>query len=237
MRRQFIDWAHATGLAQQVAIVPDVLPVLAAGTPQCCGVALICGTGSSAFARSADGRTSLCGGWGYLLGDEGSGYAIGRAAIRAALDDEESNSPRRPLTSAQLQVFNARTAKELAQAVYRSADPRATVASLAPMVIRAAEDGDPLAAALVDQAARDLAALASRAAHVVGLADGPFALAVTGGVVVSSQRLQSQLHSALRAMGLGLRNGRRRGAARGLPAAGRAAVLGSCRPVAVSGGE
>ena len=48
------------------------------------GVALIAGTGSVAFGRAADGRTIRCGGWGYLLGDEGSGYAIGRAALRLA---------------------------------------------------------------------------------------------------------------------------------------------------------
>jgi N-acetylglucosamine kinase-like BadF-type ATPase len=198
MRNQLIGWARSKSLAQQVAVVPDVLPVLAAGTPQCCGVALICGTGSSAFARSADGRTSLCGGWGYLLGDEGSGYAIGRAALRAALEDEELNTPPRPLTAALLQFLKAGSAIETAKAVYRSPNPRATVASVAPLVIRAAEAGDPQAETLVDAAAHDLAALVSRAARTVGLADGPFALAVTGGVIVGSNRLHSQLHSALR---------------------------------------
>ncbi len=197
MRNQFVGWARSKSLARQVAVVPDVLPVLAAGTPECCGVALICGTGSSAFARSADGRTKLCGGWGYLLGDEGSGYAIGRAAMRAALEDEERNAPARPLTTALLTFLKAATAIEAAKAVYRSPNPRANTASVAPLVMRAAEAGDPQAAALVDAAARDLAALVSRAARAIGLADGPFALAVTGGVIVSSKRLQSQLRSAL----------------------------------------
>jgi N-acetylmuramic acid 6-phosphate etherase len=202
IRGQFLDWARSTGLAQQVAVVPDVLPVLAAGTPDCCGVALICGTGSSAFARAADGRTTLCGGWGYLLGDEGSGYAIGRAALRAALEDEESNSPARPLKSAVLKLFNTRSAREASQRVYSSADPRVTLASVAPLVIRAAEDGDPQAVALVDAAARDLAALTARAARTVGLAEGSFALAVTGGVIVSSKRLQNRLQAALRDVGV-----------------------------------
>ena len=202
VRSQFIQWGNEIGLAQQIAIVPDVLPVLAAGTPQCCGVALISGTGSAAFARSADGRTSLCGGWGYLLGDEGSGYAIGRAAVRGALDEEELNQPPRPLTAALLQFLKARSPKELTKTVYRSADSRATVASLAPLVIRAAEEGDLFAAAIVDAAARDLAALAARAARVVGLADGPFALAIAGGVLVGSKLLQNQLQIELRKMAL-----------------------------------
>jgi N-acetylglucosamine kinase-like BadF-type ATPase len=202
MRNQFIKWAREVGLASQIAIVSDVLPVLAAGTPQCCGVALISGTGSAAFARSPDGRTSLCGGWGFLLGDEGSGYAIGRAAMRGALDDDEMHAQTRPLTEALLKSLNVRSAKELTKTIYRKADPRATIASAAPLVIQAAEDGDPFAAGILDAAARDLASLAARAARMVGLADGPFALAVTGGVLVSSRLLQNQLQRELRALGL-----------------------------------
>jgi N-acetylmuramic acid 6-phosphate etherase len=202
IRREFVDWAGSMGLAQQVAVVPDVLPVLAAGTPDCCGVALICGTGSSAFARTAEGRTSLCGGWGYLLGDEGSGYAISRAALRAALDDEESNLPTRPLTTSVLQFFNSMSAREATRSVYGSADPRGTLASVAPLVIQAAEAGDPQAQAVVDAAARDLAALAARAAGCVGLSDRRFALAVTGGVIVSSKRLQTGVQAGLEDMGL-----------------------------------
>jgi N-acetylglucosamine kinase-like BadF-type ATPase len=75
LREQFIGWARSSELADRMAIVSDVLPVLAAGSADCCGVALISGTGSVAFGRAEDGRTHLRGGWGYLLGDEGSGYA------------------------------------------------------------------------------------------------------------------------------------------------------------------
>jgi N-acetylglucosamine kinase-like BadF-type ATPase len=202
LRDQFIEWARTTNLADHVAIVPDVLPVLAAGTPQCCGVALISGTGSSAFARSADGKTSLCGGWGFLLGDEGSGYAIGRAALREALDDEELGQPTRPLSTELLKFLNAHSARELTKIIHASPSPRTTLASIAPLILRAADDGDTCAAAIVDEAARDLAALAARAARVVGLADGPFALAVTGGVLVSSKRLRNQVQQELKSLGL-----------------------------------
>ena len=94
MTDRFIAWARTVGVAERIAIVSDVLPILAAGTPDCCGVALISGTGSSAFGRAADGRTKRCGGWGYLLGDEGSGYAIGRGALQLALRSLEAGRQR-----------------------------------------------------------------------------------------------------------------------------------------------
>src|SRR4051795_11002162 len=51
--QQFVRWAHETYQADQVAIISDVLPILAAGTQNCCGIALIAGTGSIAFGRNA----------------------------------------------------------------------------------------------------------------------------------------------------------------------------------------
>src|SRR3954453_13851368 len=55
MSQRFIAWAQKVSFAQRVAIVSDVFPILAAGTPDCCGVALIAGTGSSAFGRAQAG--------------------------------------------------------------------------------------------------------------------------------------------------------------------------------------
>jgi N-acetylglucosamine kinase-like BadF-type ATPase len=201
-RSGYVEWGLESGIAEQVAVVPDVLPVLAAGTPKCQGVALICGTGSSAFARSAEGRTCLCGGWGYLLGDEGSGYAIGRAAIRATGEGEELQMPRGSLSKALLAFLKVGTALEAIKAVYRSSDPRTTIASLAPLVMQAAKEGDPQGSAIVAAAAHDLSGLAARAARAVGLAGGSFPLAITGGVIVGSPLLQDQLRAALRNSGL-----------------------------------
>jgi N-acetylglucosamine kinase-like BadF-type ATPase len=193
VRRQFTAWANEQELALQITVVPDFLPVLAAGTPHCSGVALIAGTGSAAFARSPGGRTCLCGGWGYLLGDEGSGYAIGRAALRGALDERELDKTSSDLSAKLLHRFNVDSVRELTRAVYRSPDPRATIASTAALVLETADSGDPFAVAIVDEAARDLAALAARSANAVELGAGPIALAVTGGVLVSSARMRSQL--------------------------------------------
>ena len=74
-------------------IVHDTQLILAAADVQD-GIALISGTGSVAWGRTPDGRTARAGGWGYLLGDEGSGYWVGRQAVRHALSDPiAANSP------------------------------------------------------------------------------------------------------------------------------------------------
>jgi glucosamine kinase len=202
MAERFIAWARTIRLADRVAIVSDVLPILAAGTPDCCGVALISGTGSSAFARAADGRAKRCGGWGYLLGDEGSGYAIGRAALQLALRALEEDAPRQGLAEAVLGALAVNSVTELTRAIYGNANSRQAVAALAPLASTAADRGDPDACGIIDGAAIDLAKLVARTAEAVGLANAGFPLAVSGGLLLNSERLQNQLRAELARLNL-----------------------------------
>jgi len=78
-------------------IVNDTDLMLAGGTPDEWGVALICGTGSNVYGRDRQGRVARAGGWGYLLGDEGSGYAIGLAALQAILRAADGRAPQTQL--------------------------------------------------------------------------------------------------------------------------------------------
>ena len=80
-RARVLDWARQRSLAKRVEVVHDAEPLLAAGTPEGWGIALISGTGSLAYGRSASGATARTGGWGYLIGDEGSGYALAIAGL------------------------------------------------------------------------------------------------------------------------------------------------------------
>jgi N-acetylglucosamine kinase-like BadF-type ATPase len=198
MAKRFVAWARNLSLAGRIAIVSDVLPILAAGTPDCCGVALISGTGSSAFGRAADGRTSRCGGWGYLLGDEGSGYAIGRAALQVTLHCLEKGEPRKGLADAILNSLGATSVTELTSSIYSSADPRHAIAALAAIVSTSADNDDPVACHILDDAAADLAALAARTSESVGLETTSFPVAASGGVFVNSKRLQNRLQVELR---------------------------------------
>jgi N-acetylglucosamine kinase-like BadF-type ATPase len=191
--KQFVDWVRPLGMAEQVAVVSDVLPVLAAGTPQCIGVALIAGTGSVAFGRNARGRTQLCGGWGYLLGDEGSGYFVGQQALAHALKNLEGNSASNPLAVAVLNALGAESIMDVTKAVYTSSDPRATIASLAPIVVDAADDDQPEAETIIDAAGMHLAELVARTAGSIGLTGSRFPLAVGGGLLGSSTLMQESV--------------------------------------------
>lgn len=198
---EFVRRARAAGLAERIAVVSDVLPVLAAGTDDGVGIALIAGTGSVAFGRAADGRTVRCGGWGYLLGDDGSGYAIGRAALRLALEDLETN-PHQPtkLTTAMLGELNAAAAADLVKAIYTAVTPRSAIATLAPRVVQLADAGDTAARAILADAARDLAQLVTRTANLLGIG-GPIPVAAAGGVLVGSPILRDAVVSQLVAAG------------------------------------
>jgi N-acetylglucosamine kinase-like BadF-type ATPase len=202
LRDHFVQYSRETNLAGRIAIVSDVLPVLAAGTTQCVGIALIAGTGSVAFGRAADGRTALCGGWGYLLGDEGSGYAIGRAALQHALRNLELHAPRQPLTDAVLAAIGADSVMDITKIVYRSAAQRSAIAAVAPVVINHADAGDSDAQQILDAAAGDLARLAARAVRSLALTERPLPLAAGGGILTCSVRVQQQLQVELHRLGL-----------------------------------
>jgi N-acetylglucosamine kinase-like BadF-type ATPase len=197
LRDHFLDWAQSERIAKKLAIVPDVLPVLAAGSPKCCGIALIAGTGSVAMVRSDDGHSMLVGGWGYLLGDEGSGYSIGRAALQHTLACLEANSERGVLVQSVLEKTSVKSVRELTSAVYEQPFPRISIAAMAPLVMSAAEAGETAAVAILDGAARELAALVGRAATYLDRAENPLALAASGGILVGSQRLQQSLRNEL----------------------------------------
>lgn len=117
------------------------------------GLMVIAGTGSVALARTNDGRTRRVGGWGYLIGDEGSGYALGAAAMRAyahALD----GGPETALHGYIADEYEIRDATELFYRIYEEKMP---LQKLAPLVVRLAEQGDEIALHIVETQAHDLA--------------------------------------------------------------------------------
>jgi N-acetylglucosamine kinase-like BadF-type ATPase len=189
-------------IAEQIAVVSDVLPVFAASV-EGAGIALISGTGSVAYGRTDDGRMIRCGGWGYLLGDDGSGFAIGRAALRFALEDlETSVESHESLTMTLLDKLDSRSASELISAVYTNPDSREVIASLAICVGQAAEAGDAAAQGILEKAARELASLAMRAAQSLNLDLRTIPMAVAGGVFVGSKFLREAVATQLAAAGL-----------------------------------
>jgi N-acetylglucosamine kinase-like BadF-type ATPase len=210
--------AETRRVAQRFRITHDAEPVLAAGAPQGWGVALIAGTGSLAYAVSPEGTSARAGGWGYLFGDEGSGYWIAIEGLRAAAHAADGRGPATKLLATFMEQLNVHEPLALIPAIHtwpslsetrnRSASRRDSstwaIASLAEVVFHAAEAGDETARALLDRAAEELAAMTAAAAHSAGMGDKPFPLAATGGVLLNGDRVFESVCERLRARGVAI---------------------------------
>jgi N-acetylmuramic acid 6-phosphate etherase len=194
------EWAARARLAETVDVIEDAALLLAAGTPDGWGVAVVAGTGSMAFARGPDGRTARAGGWGPLLGDEGSAYVIALAGMRAAARAADGRGPATLLTDRLLAANGLARPEELIGVVYRGGD-RAALAGLAPVVLEAAAAGDSVADDIIRAAAEELAAAAAAAARSLGLRSA-FPVALAGGLLVSSAGYRDRFLAALADRGL-----------------------------------
>jgi glucosamine kinase len=127
-----------------IAAVPDLEIALVGALGRPHGALLLAGTGSAAYGVRSDGERALVGGWGYLLGDEGGGFWLGREALRVA-----TVTPTDAFAVALRAHLNLTTPREMAAWLYSAENPVAQAATLAPFVLESAENRDPTAVELV----------------------------------------------------------------------------------------
>lgn len=178
------------------AVLPDAQVIhsadyeiaLAGAVGELHGVAVIAGTGSAAYGAHRDGRTLRQGGFGYLLGDEGSGYWLGREALAHAMREMDGRATPSALTPRVLAAIGASHPLEIIPWLYQSGAPRtADVAALAPLVIAISEEGDRVAQAYVARAASELAQMVRHIQQTLSLKDAP--VAFIGGLLERDNRL------------------------------------------------
>ncbi len=151
------------GQKQGARIVNDAFVALVAGAPDGVGIVIVSGTGSIAYGVDPEGENARAGGWGYLLGDEGSAYWLGHAAIRLGIRYADGRGPETTLYDRVCRALDLEQPSDLVTWFYDQERFRHRVARLAKLVEEAAADGDDTAAALLDQAAAHL----TRAAQAV----------------------------------------------------------------------
>ncbi len=117
---------------------------------------IISGTGSMAVMRDGSGSMSHTGGWGYILGDEGSGYAIGLSGIKSAIKSAENSAPSTALFSECLKYFSINNIYDLIDLYYEKTVSRKTTAAFAKIVNDCAESGDKVAADIITKEAKEL---------------------------------------------------------------------------------
>lgn len=167
-------------LGVSIKVVSDIELAYRANFSEGEGILLYAGTGSVAFAIDNLSNPYQIGGWGYLLGDEGAGYWIGREAIRHAMFDIETKAEFEPksLTSEILDVIGGKDWSSVKSFVY--SQERSVIASLSKLVNTSAEAGDVDAIRIIRKAAGHLAYLVRRMDE--SLAGGSLPVKFTGGI-------------------------------------------------------
>ena len=181
------------GYKARVLIVNDALVALEAGAPGEAGVVIISGTGSIAYGRNAAGEAARAGGWGYVLGDEGSGYWIGRAALRAVLREADRRGPRTALTPMLLKHFGVSRSQELIYEVYHANLKASAIGALATSVQAAFSEGDQAAIGILRGAADELESSALSVARRLDLVGQPFSFILSGGIFRAVPWLHQEL--------------------------------------------
>ncbi len=118
--------------------------------------AIISGTGSMAVCRNSDGSMSHTGGWGYILGDEGSGYSIGLAGIKAAIRAAENCAEETSLLSECLEYFSINNIYDLIDLYYEKKVSRKKTAAFARIVGKCCENGDKVSESILKNEAKQL---------------------------------------------------------------------------------
>jgi len=174
-----------------VTVVHDARLVLAAAGFDA-GIALIAGTGSVAYGRSRDGREARAGGWGWMLGDEGSAVWLTREAAREVMWRSDAAQPAGDLGDRLMKAMRSGSAAELSGKLHRLREP-SRWAEVAAIVFEAA-GRDAGAAALVDRAGSALGSLVETVRTDLAI-DGPLVLA--GGLLLNQPALESAVRKCV----------------------------------------
>lgn len=180
-------------------VVADYVTNLAGASRGRPGVVLIAGGGAIGYGVTADGRTALAGGFGYLLGDEGSAFDIGLRAISAACRSEDRRGAPTILYDVVRAHFEIPEMRTIPRVVYRAGFPREQISLLAPAVTAAAQAGDAVAQGILAAAGEELATTTLGVIRqLCGEADN-VDVYLTGGVFNAGELLLEPFREKLRA--------------------------------------
>lgn len=185
------------GFRERVVVTNDARIAFVAGSEERVGLALVCGTGSIAWGRNRAGEIARSGGWGWHLGDEGSGFWIGERAIRAVLRAADGRGPATSLDRALSEHFEIARPDQILHAIYDGEFPRTRVAKFAARVEEAARAGDAVAKTILSDAAGELARAAGSVRDRLRLEEGPYDVVLSGGTFAAVPSLEADVERRL----------------------------------------
>lgn len=160
------------------------------------GIVVIAGTGSVAYGRNGDGTEARAGGWGPSIGDEGSAYGIARAAMAAIMRAFDGRGPSTNLVDLLRSEYKM-APDELPRFVYATTTHADDIARFTKVVIQAAESGDAVAHALLQDAGRELALAIVAVARRVSLIGKAFPVSYVGGAFNAGELLLDPMRQTL----------------------------------------
>jgi N-acetylglucosamine kinase-like BadF-type ATPase len=199
------SWSHEDDWAERLVLANDGDLVVAAGTAEGWGIGLIAGTGSIAVGRAADGRTARAGGWGHLIGDEGSAYWVVLESLRQVVRRADGREPARPdtdpLRERLCRALGVSTPSEIVSALYAPGIDRTLIAALAPEVLAAAGEDAKVFEEVLAPAANALAEQVAAVARALHWPEGPLPLAYAGGFLLSARAVAQRMIENLASRG------------------------------------
>lgn len=181
----------------RVVMVIDAVSALVGATGGEPGVVVISGTGSISFGVNEKGESARSGGWGWMVGDEGSGYDIGRRAITAVLKAQDGRGQPTMLTEFLCRELGLKEAAGFIDWLYYPDRDSQEIAALAPLVSEAWAQGDTVASLILMEAGVELGHTAQAVIRELGL-EGDFKVAVNGGVFSLEGPLRASFEEVVR---------------------------------------
>jgi N-acetylglucosamine kinase-like BadF-type ATPase len=170
------------GFKSHTLIVNDALIALVAGVDDQPGIVVISGTGSIAYGVSSRGVAARAGGWGSVLGDEGSGYWIGRRALAAVMRAFDGRGPSTRLTPLMLEHFQVTRPDGLVREIYDRDVARQVVAAAGAIVERARAEGDVVASEILQDASAEIGEAVRSVATRLDMRGDAFRTVLAGGM-------------------------------------------------------
>lgn len=182
---------HLSKLASGMKLTNDAELALSP-LPGVVGVAVVVGTGAIAVGRNSQGKTARAGGWGHIIGDEGSGYDLGCRALQAVIRAYDGRGRRTSLTERVLERWELSDPTGIIGRVYPDTD-KAEIARLSSLVFSEARAGDEIAREMVEDAATEICLSIEAVARHLDLPSENLALSFIGGLVLYEEDFRERI--------------------------------------------
>ena len=187
---------QAQGWSESATVVNDTFAILRSGLPDTAegpgahwGVAVVCGAGINAVGVAPDGRVTRYLALGTISGDWGGGHGLGVEVLWHAIRAEDGRGPATILTGYLTSHFGVERVEEVTIGIHKGKISGDDLTGLAPLLLRAADEGDPVARTVVSRLADEISVMSITAMRRLGLTGLATPVVLGGGVITARNPL------------------------------------------------